>query len=75
MRLTDEIKNEISLIHRRIITLDEEFFINAQRDQHHDKQSRFNFQHGDDFERYKVKLENFYSETDVKEQTFKKFPE
>ena len=71
MRLTDEMKNEISLIHRRVIALHEEFLVNAPVD--HVQQSRWNLQHGDDLECYKVKLENFYSETDVKEQTFQDY--
>ena len=32
-----------------------------------------NFQHGDELDSYKVKLENFYTDTDVKEQTFQDF--
>lgn len=73
MRLTDQKKIEFSLIIPRVETLNAEFFTNTPLDQHRDQISRLNFQHGDELESYQVKLENFYSETDVKEQTFQDF--
>ena len=73
MRLTDEMKKEMFTIDNQIETIRDLLWGNARLDRV--QQSRWIFQHGDDLECYKVKLENFYSETDVKEQTFKKFPE
>ena len=60
MRLTDEMKIEINMMADRVDRLDT-------------LKSRLNFQYGSELESYKVKLENFYSETDLKEQTFQHF--
>ena len=73
LRLTSEMKTEIFTIEHRIVALYEEFFLNAPLDQHLYQSYRLNSQHGDELESYKIKIENFYSETDVKEQTFQDF--
>ena len=73
-RLTDGMKNEMYTIDQRIIFLCFQFIGNVpagtSRYQLDNMLSRLNSQHGYEVETYKVKLENFYSETDVKEQTF-----
>ena len=66
-RLTDGMKYEIMTIGRRFDTFDAQFCANVPMDQHSYMLSHLNSQHGDELECYKVRLENFYSETDVKE--------
>ena len=70
MRLTDEMKNELLSIALRVHTLYVEFQESVPMDEYPRQAIRLKNQHGDELESYKVKLENFYSDTDVKEQTF-----
>ena len=42
-------------------------------DEMRDEISKMNFKQEDQLESYKVKLENFYCQTDLKEQTFQDF--
>ena len=72
-RLSDGMKNEIRTIDHRIIIVHAQFLDNAPVDQSSYMLCRLNSQHGYELETYKVRLENFYSETDVKEQTFHDF--
>ena len=72
-RLTDGMKNEMYTINQNILNFHAQFIHNARADQYSYMLSRLNFQHGHELETYKVRLENFYSETDVKEQTFHDF--
>ena len=72
-RLTDGMKNEMVIIDHRVDTFYAQLFANVPMDQHSYMLSHLNSQHGDELECYKVRLENFYSETDVKEQTFQDF--
>ena len=60
-------------IDQRMIIFHAQFLDNAPADQYYYIMSRLNSQHGYELETYKVRLENFYSETDVKEQTFHDF--
>ena len=66
-RLTDGMKNEMVTINHRVNTFNAQFVANVPIEQHSHALSCFNSQHGDELETYKVRLENFYSETDVKE--------
>ena len=70
MRLTDEMHKEILSINDRVYTLHVEFKEIYPMDDYRRQSIRLKDQHGDELESYKVKLENFYSDTDVKEQTF-----
>ena len=69
-KLTDEMQNEFNAIAKRVDALCVQYLGNVSTDQFFYMLSRLNSQHGYELETYKVKLENFYSETDVKEQTF-----
>ena len=66
-RLTDGMINEMATIAHRTNTFHAQFLVNVPTDQHSYTWSRLNSQHGDELETYKVRLEDFYSETDVKE--------
>ena len=72
-RLTDGMKNEMHTINQRTESLYDQYMGNVLGDQYFYMLYRLNAQHGDELESYKVKLENFYSETDVKEQTFQDY--
>ena len=72
-RLTDEIKNEMFAIANRTDSFQAQAFVNVPMDQHSYTWSHMISQHGDELETYKVRLENIYSETDVKEKTFQDF--
>ena len=75
MRLTHEMHREIFLIDQRTRNLMAEFH-NMSEDsvtmynEYLGQATRLKHHHGEELEPYKVKLENFYSDTDVKEQTF-----
>ena len=66
-RLTDGMENEMVTIANRVNTFQVQFVLNVPRYQNSYALSRLNSQYGDELETYKVRLENFYSETDVKE--------
>ena len=66
-RLTDGMKSEMVTFTHRVVTLKAQFVDNVPTDQHSHALSCLNSQHGDELETYKVRLENFYTETDVKE--------
>ena len=66
-RLTNGMVNEMATINHRVVTFLAQFVVNVPTDQHSHALSCLNSQHGDELETYKVRLENFYSETDVKE--------
>ena len=72
-RLTDVMKNEMYTIDQRMIIFHAQFLDNAPADQYFFMMSRLKSQHGEELESDKVRLENFYSETDVKEKTFHDF--
>ena len=72
-RLTDGMKNEMYTINQKIRNFHAQFIHNARADQYSYMLSRLKSQYVDELETYKVKLENFYSETDVKEKTFHDF--
>ena len=67
-RLTDGMKNEMHTINQRTESLYDQYMDNVLGDQYFYMLYRLNAQHGDELESYKVKLENFYSDTDVKEK-------
>ena len=63
LKLTDEMHLEVILMQSRIVTIGQEFGYHANKS--------FNplpTTYKDELESYKVKLENFYSDTDLKEQ-------
>ena len=70
MRLTDEMQDEILSITNRVYTLYVQYQDSTPMDEIPRQSTRLKHQHGEELESYKVKLENFYSDTDVKEQTF-----
>ena len=70
-RLTDEMKNEMITIAHRVDAFNAQFVVNVPTEEC--MLSRLNSMHGYELENHKVRLENFYSETDVKEQTFQDF--
>ena len=68
LKLTDEMHLEVILMQSRIVTIGQEFGYHANKS--------FNSlptTYKDELESYKVKLENFYSDTDLKEQLNKWF--
>ena len=66
-KLTDEMQNEFNTIAKRVDALSVQYLGNVSTDKFFYMLSRLNSQHGYELETYKVRLENFYSETDVKE--------
>ena len=66
-RLTDGMRNEILTIGDRANSFHNEFVLKVPAEQRSFALSCLNSQHGDELETYKVRLENIYSETDVKE--------
>ena len=72
-RLTDEMKNEIGIIAQRVDPINAQLADDVPTGQHSYMLSHLNSEYGYELEAYKVLLENFYSETDVKEQTFQNF--
>ena len=70
MRLTDEMHNEILYITNRTNTLYDKFQGSTSMDDIPRQCARLKHQHGDELECYKIKLENIFSDTDVKGQTF-----
>ena len=72
-RLTDGMKIEMVTISNRVDSLHAQFVANVTTDQYYYALSCLNSQHGYELETYKVRLENFYSETDAKEQTFQNY--
>ena len=72
-RLTDGMRNEMLTIAHRANSFHNEFVLKVPAEQRSFALSCLNSQHGDELETYKVRLENLYSETDVKEQTFQDF--
>ena len=66
-RLTDGMKNEMFTISHRVDTLHGQYVGNLPRCQNSYALSCLNSQHGYELETCKVRLENLYSETDVKE--------
>ena len=66
-------QDEFRLICHRIGNLFIEFLVNVSADQHPYQRILLKLQYGEELESYKVKLENFYSDTDVKEQTLQDF--
>ena len=66
-RLTDGMKNEMFTIGPRVDNFHAQYVVNVPTDQHSYTLSCLNSKHGDELETYKVRLENLYSETDVKE--------
>ena len=72
-RLTDGMIDEMATINHRVNTFQAQFVSNVPLDQDSYALSRLNSQHGDELQTYKIRLENLYSETDVKEQTFQDF--
>ena len=67
-RLTDGMENEMVIIDERVDNFYTQCFgSNIPLDQYSYTLSCLNSQHGDELETYKVRLENLYSETDVKE--------
>ena len=74
MRLTDEMNAECNVIKYRLLKLREKFYHDAPFDSNfHKRWNQLKFHHGDELESYKFKLENFYSDTDVKEKFKPKF--
>ena len=71
MRLTDEMKSEIKMISYRTTFLNDTFLADAPHATFSIHVASLKEQHGGELESYKVKLENFYLETDVKEKPFK----
>ena len=68
-RLTDDMKKSMVIIAHMVDTFHAQFVVNVPTDQHYYSLSRLNSEHGDELEFHKVRLENFYSETDVKDKT------
>ena len=72
MRLTIEIKFEMMTMRKRIFELKDKYYYSARLDPstYHtaSSQIRQNLLRGGEIELFKVKLENFYSETDMKEE-------
>ena len=77
MRLTDDMKLEMRTIAKRVHELHEKSFFSARLDPRtypsDYNQMKENFFRGGEAESFKVKLENFYSETDVKDELKSKF--
>ena len=74
MRLTDEMNDECRTIKNRMDELRSKFYIEARFDQHfYNRWDKLKLFHGDELQSYKVKLENFYSDTDAKEKFKPKF--
>ena len=75
MRLTYEMHCETMSIDQRLRNLMGEFH-NMRKDslimfnEYFCQATRLKAEHSEELESYKVKLENFYLDTDVKEQTF-----
>ena len=67
MRLTDEMNWEIQRITFRIDFLTVTFLTDIPRTEISIHVASLKDQHGSELESYKVKLENFYLDTDVKE--------
>ena len=78
MRLTDEMNDECRTIKNRMSELRMKFYREPRFDKNfYNRWDQLRLFHGDELESYKVKLENFYSDTDAKEkfkvQTLPKF--
>ena len=71
MRLTDEMKSEVLMISCRVSFLNDKFLADAPHATYSIHLASLKEEHGGELESYKVKLENFYLETDVKEKPFK----
>ena len=71
MRLTDEMKSEMRMIAGRTDFLNDEFLADAPHFTLPIQMASLKEQHGDELESYKVKLENFYVDTDIKEKLLK----
>ena len=71
MRLTDELKSELLMISYRTSFLNDKFLADAPHATYSIHVASLKEQHGGELESYKVKLENFYLETDVKEKPSK----
>ena len=69
MKLTDEMNDECRTIKNRMDELRMKFYREPRFDQHfYNRWDQLRLFHGDELESYKVKLENFYSDTDAKEK-------
>ena len=69
MRLTDEMNDECRAIKNRMDELRSKFYREPRFDQHfYNRWDKLRLFHGDELQSYKVKLENFYSDTDAKEK-------
>ena len=69
MRLTDEMNDECRTIKNRMDELRSKFYREPRFDQHfYNRWDKLRLFHGDELQSYKVKLENFYSDTDAKEK-------
>ena len=77
MRLTDDMKLEIRTMAKRLRELHDKSFFSAPLDPRiypsANNQMKQDFFRGGEAESFKVKLENFYSETDVKDELKSKF--
>ena len=74
MRLTDEMNDECRTIKNRMDELRSKFYREPRFDQHfYNRWDKLRLFHGDELQSYKVKLENFYSDTDAKEKFKPKF--
>ena len=77
MRLTDDMKLEIRTMAKRVHELHEKSFFSARLDPRtypsDNNQMKEDFFRGGEAESIKVKLENFYSETDVKDELRSRF--
>ena len=69
MRLTDEKKLDFQQIIQRVVSLNHEYLGNdIPLREHRIREAHLNFRHGGELESYKIKLENFILDTDVKEE-------
>ena len=74
MRLTDEKKLDFQQIIQRVISLRHEYLSdNIPLREHPIRTALLKFRHGGELESYKIKLENFILDTDVKEKAKREF--
>ena len=66
MRLTDEMKSEVLMISCRVSFLNDKFLADAPHATFSIHVASLKEQHGGELESYKIKLENFYLETDIR---------
>ena len=68
MRLTHAKKLDFQQITKRVLSLDHEYFDHVPLREHPIREAQLNLRHGGELESYKIKLENFILDTDVKEK-------